>query len=168
MQNGKPDFNSQKVIIKPGYKTTFQVTVKDADSSELSQKLHSKLTGLEIGQQQADGIFQVRFESVDSVKDGVKVLKEVCDKVEESHDKDILSKLLTQVKRNPCTETKKPQVSCTDLTFMCLGIDDESPVNGRKHTNSLFVGESENLALKEEISENVMARQRIYSEQVFD
>ena len=59
-------------------------------------------------------------------------------------------------------------MACSNLSFMCLGIDIESPANVRRHRNSLFVGESENLALREEISENVLARQRIYSEQVFD
>ena len=41
---------------------------------------------------------------------------------------------------------------------MSLGVVEESPLNVRKHRNSLFVGESEELALKEEISENYMAR----------
>lgn len=93
LQNGKSDFNSQKVIIKPYHKTTFQVTLKDADSSELSQKLHSKLARFKIGQKQGAGVFQVKFENIEDAKAGVKVLKEICGKVEDSHDKDMLLKL---------------------------------------------------------------------------
>ena len=169
LQNGKPDFNSQKVIICPDYKTTFEVSLKDIDSSVLIQKLNSKsLTGFEISQVKEGNSCQVEFKNIEDVKIGLKAIKAVSGEVKESFDHNTLSRIREKVLMNPQSEAKKPQVAPKLPSFMSLGVGNESPLNFRKHTNSLFVGQSEDLALKEEISENHLSRQRIYSEQVFD
>ena len=112
----------------------------------------------------------IMLKSKDDVKSAVNLLKSISkEKVHESYDVAVYERILEKVRKNPQAPIKKAKVGPNPPPFMCLGAEldpfsIEQPE--RKLRFSVFAAESTNLELKEELSENVQARQRIYSEQV--
>lgn len=79
---------------------------------------------------------------------------------------EIYNKIREDVRKNPITIVKKPK-ALNPLPFMHLGADTEAVQPEKKHRQSV-INPSSNQALREELNEDIQARQRIYSEQVLD
>ena len=166
MSNGQADFNSQKVIFKPRYQTTLKVSIKDVKASEITEKLEtSKIGDFEL-KEESESSCVILFKSKDDSNRAMKILKSIVGEVESSHDMEIYNKIHEEVRKNPIKIVKKPKAT-NPLPFMHLGADTEAVQPEKKHRQSVMHPPS-NQALREELNEDIQARQRIYSEQVLD
>jgi len=108
----------------------------------------------------------ILFKSKDDSDSAKKILRSIVEEVEMSYDMEIYNKIREDVRKNPITIVKKLKAP-NPLPFMHLGADTEAVQPEKKHRQSV-INPSSNQALREELNEDIQARQRIYSEQVLD